>query len=457
MGRRADAPARAVRRARNWVRRAGYWRRWLALGVTIGLVAGLCAIAFSEALALATHVLTGMLGGYQAPAPAGDGGGQGTGHFRHAWAIPAIVGLGGLAAGMLNAWLAPPAPSRGIDACVEAAHTDPRKSRGRSTMAEFAASAITIGSGGSAGRGGPTAQLSAGFGSLLARALDLSAEDGKIAVCVGIGSGFGAIIGAPVGGAALAGEVIYRNDFEGRALFPGFIASATSYVIFGSVEGFTPLFGYAGADYRLEQPMELAWFAVLGVLAGLIGLIYSTTFHGVVAAVGRIPANRAVKPAIGGLLVGLLALGIPQVMGTGNGWIQDALDRPQLLRMPLWIILTVPLAKIAATALSVGTGGGGDLAGPGLVTGAFMGAAVWRVLEPVATDIPHNPAPFVIVGMMACLGSIARTPVAMMFMVAEMTGSTLILAPAIVTVGIAYFIVGCTGQTIYRSQVRTRR
>ena len=452
----ADARVRTVRSARNWVTRAGYWQQWLALGVTIGLAAGLCAVAFFEVLALTTHVLTGILGGYKAPAPASDGDGQGTGHFPHTWAIPVIACLGGLASGALITWLAPEATGRGIEATIEAAHNDPRKIRGRSMVAEFAASAITIGSGGSAGRGGAAAQLSAGFGSLLARTLDLTAEDGRTALCVGIGSGFGAIFGAPLGGAVLAAEIVYKDDFEARALFPGLIASVTSYTIFGVVEGFTPLFGDAGAGYRFGRPVELAWFAVVGVLGGLLGLIYGTTFQGVVAVAERIPGSRVVKPAVGGLLVGLLALVIPQVMGTGYGWIQNALDGAQLLRIPLWIILAMPLAKIAATALSVGTGGSGGLAGPGLVTGAFAGAAVWRVLELFASGVPHNPAPFVIIGMMSCFGSIARTPIAMMFIVAEMTGSTLILAPAMVAVGIAYLIVNSSGQTIYRSQVRAR-
>ena len=90
----ADARVRTVRSARNWVTGAGYWQQWLALGVTIGLAAGLCAVAFFEVLALTTHVLTGILGGYKAPAPASDGDGQGTGHFPHTWAIPVIVSSG---------------------------------------------------------------------------------------------------------------------------------------------------------------------------------------------------------------------------------------------------------------------------------------------------------------------------------------------------------------------------
>jgi H+/Cl- antiporter ClcA len=161
-----------------------------------------------------------------------------------------------------------------------------------------------------------------------------------------------------------------------------------------------------------------------------------------------------IRPAIGGLLVGLLALRLPQVMGTGSGWIQDALDRAQLMHMSLWIILALPLGKIVATALSIGTGGSGGLVGPGMVTGAFVGAATWRILGSLAAGVPHDPAPFVMVGMMSCIGSIARAPIAVMLMVAEMTGSGVILVPAMIAVGIAYCIVSRAGQTIFASQVR---
>ncbi len=87
-------------------------------------------------------------------------------------------------------------------------------------------------------------QISAGFGSLLARILDLEPADGRIAVATGIGSGIGAIFGAPLGGAVLASEILYRDDFDPAALLPSFIASVVSFVVFGAVEGFSPLFGY---------------------------------------------------------------------------------------------------------------------------------------------------------------------------------------------------------------------
>jgi CIC family chloride channel protein len=451
-----QAARSAGARLGGWVRRRSYLHKWLVLGTGIGVIAGLGALVFYLALRGATHLFLGVLGGYTVPSPAGEGGGAGSGHFTRPWAIPLVVCLGGLASGALVGWLAPEAEGHGTDAAIDAVHRNPRMIRARAVVVKLIASAITIGSGGSGGREGPTAQISAGFGSLLARLLDLSPEDGRIAVSVGIGSGIGAIFGAPLGGAVLAADIVYRDDFEVEALIPGLVASIIAYTVFGLIQGFSPLFGYAASGYRFHQPVQLAWFAVIGVLAGLVGLAYSTTFYRVVGLTGRVPFARWLKPAAGGLLVGLLGLALPEVLGTGYGWVQKSLDRPELLAIPLWVVLLLPLAKILATSLSIGSGGSGGIFGPGMVIGAFTGAAVWRLLEPVAPDVPHSPAPFVIVGMMACFGAIARAPLAVMLMVAEMTGSLTILTPAMVAVGLAYLIVRQTGQTIYRSQLRNR-
>jgi H+/Cl- antiporter ClcA len=440
----------------GWVRRRSYLPKWLVLGSAIGVIAGLGAVAFYWALREAGHLLLDDLGGYRPPTPAGEGSGAGSAGFSRWWAIPLTVAGGGLLSGVLVFRLAPEAEGHGTDAAIDAVHTNPRKIRARAVLVKLVSSAITIGSGGSGGREGPTAQISAGFGSLLARTLDLSPEDGRIAVSVGIGSGIGAIFGAPLGGAVLAADIVYQDDFESEALVPGLIASIIAYTVFGFTEGFTPLFGYAAPGYQFHQPVQLLWFAVIGVLAGLVGLAYNSIFYGTVRLAARLPGSRALKPAFGGLLVGLLGLAVPQALGTGYGWVQHALDRPQLLHVSLWIVLALPLAKIVATSLSIGTGGSGGIFGPGMVIGAFVGAAVWRLLEPFAPGIPHDPAPFVIVGMMACFGSIARAPLAMMLMVAEMTGTLTILAPAMVAVGLAYLIVRRAGRTIYVSQLRNR-
>ncbi|MFE7421404.1 chloride channel protein [Rhodococcus sp. NPDC057529] len=439
-----------------WIRTAGYTRKWLVLGVVIGVVAGLGAIVFYIALSEATQLLIVDIGGYHPPTAAGDGGAAGSREFTRPWAIPLVVCLGGLVSGLLVFTLAPEAEGHGTDAAIEAVHRDPRMIRVRVVLVKLVASAITIGSGGSGGREGPTAQISAGFGSLLARRLDLSPRDGRIAVAIGIGSGIGAIFGAPLGGAVLCCTIPYREDFDFEVLVPALVTSIVSYTVFGSVLGFGPLFGYAAQDYVFDTPAQLVWFALIGVLGGLIGLLYSGTFYTAVDLTHRLPGSRIVKPAVGGLLVGLMALVLPEVLGSGYGWIQQSMARVDLAAIPLWVVLLLPFAKILATSLSIGSGGSGGIFGPGMVIGAFTGAAVWRLLEPIAPGVPDNPAPFVIVGMMACFGSIARAPLAVMLMVAEMTGSIGVLVPGMIAVGLSYLIVRRSGKTIYRAQLENR-
>ena len=446
------------RRVGSWagshINRMSYLVRWLILASIIGAVAGVGAVVFYETLRLSTQFFLQILASYRVPTAFGEGNSLGSGtHYLRAWAIPLVVVAGALAAGFLVFTWAPEAEGHGTDAAIDAVHYNPRGIRVRAVVVKIVASALTIGSGGSGGREGPTAQISAGFGSLLARVLDLSPEDGRIAVSVGIGSGIGAIFSAPLGGAVLAADVVYREDFEYSALVPGLFASTVAYAIFGAVFGYHPLF--AAPSYRFDQPIQLLWFGVLGVLAGGIGLLYSKSFYGVVSLSRHLPFSRKLRPALGGLFVGLIALALPQVLGTGYGWIQESLSNG-LLHTPVWIVLALPLARIAATALSIGTGGSGGVFGPGMVIGAFTGLAVWRLFEPIAPGVGHDPAPFVVVGMMALFGGISRAPLAVMVMVAEMTGSLQIVAPAMVAVALSTFIVTRADDSIYRSQLRTR-
>ena len=452
---RTEIMLRSVRpRAAQWIASAPYGQKWLVLGSVIGVIAGLGAVVFYEALVISTHFFLGVLAGYQIPEPISEGAKFGSTHFARAWAIPLVACVGALAAGMLVYGIAPDAEGHGTDAAISAVHNNPRGIRMRTVAVKIVASALTIGSGGSGGREGPTGQISAGFGSFLARLLDLSPSDARIAVASGVGSGIGSIFGAPLGGTVLAAEIMYRDDFEIEALLPSFIASVAGYIVFGSIEGFGPLFGYAH-NFHLTSVSELVWFALIGVLGGLVGLLYSATFYGIVALFHRMPVPRWLRPAIGGLIVGLIALAIPEVLGTGYGWIQKGLG-PQLAHIPLWIVLVLPFARIVATGLSIGSGGSGGIFGPGMVIGAFIGAAVWRLFDPMFPSLGHSPAPFVIVGMMACFGGISRAPLAVMLMVAEMTGSLTLILPAMVAVGLATLIVHRTDDSIYRSQPKNR-
>jgi CIC family chloride channel protein len=441
-------------RASRWLRGASYLQKWLVLGALIGVMAGAGAIVFYETLLGATHLFLGVLAGYHVPTPVGEGGHPASTSFARPWALPLIVGLGALLGALLVFRFARDAEGHGTDAAISAVHHNPRGIRFRTVIVKIIASALTIGSGGSGGREGPTGQISAGFASLLARELDLTPADARTAVATGIGSGIGAIFGAPLGGAVLATEILYRDDFDVEALLPCFIASIVGYVIFGAAVGFTPLFGF-NAGYHFSDPSDLVWFALIGVLGGLTGLLYAKGFYGIAAAFDRVTLPPWAKPALGGVLVGSIAVAIPEVLGTGYGWIQQSLGH-QLLSLPLWIVLILPFARIVATGLSIGSGGSGGIFGPGMVIGAFIGAAVWRLFDPIVPSMGHSPTPYVIVGMMCCFGSISRAPLAVMLMVAEMTGSISILAPAMVAVGLAWFIVRRGDDTIYRSQLRRR-
>src|SRR5579883_2225471 len=141
--------------------------------------------------------------------------------------------------------------------------------------------------------------------------------------------------------------------------FPAFIASIVGYSIFGAWIGWTPIFTIAGS-LAFPSPPKLLYYVVIGLLCGLIGLLYARGFYGLTHCFHRLPLPRWLKPAIGGLLVGLIGLALPQALGMGYGWVQVSMG-PGLLSLPLWVILLLPFAKILTTGLSIGSGGSGGI------------------------------------------------------------------------------------------------
>jgi CIC family chloride channel protein len=234
--------------------------------------------------------------------------------------LPLVVAVGGLISGAIVFGLAPEAEGHGTDAAIDAIHHRGGRIRARIPPIKLIASAITIGSGGSGGREGPAAQISAGFGALLATWLRLSPQDRRIAVAAGMGAGIGAIFRAPLGGAVMAAEILYLHDLEVEAIIPGLIASIVGYTVFGAFFGFEPIFG-AQPDIALESPIQLPYYAALGIACGLVGIVYAKSFYGISNAFHRLRFPRWVKPAIGGLAVGFIGVALPQVLHTGYGWV----------------------------------------------------------------------------------------------------------------------------------------
>lgn len=430
-----------------------YLLKWLFISTAIGLVAGIGALIFFQAIRLSTNFFLGTLVGYLPPDPAGEGtmGVMSLWAAPRPWLVPIVTTVGGLLAGIIVFNLAPEAEGHGTDAAIAAFHQG-KPIRARIPLVKLVASAITIGSGGSGGREGPSAQISAGFGSLLGTFLHLDIQDRRIAIATGIGAGIGAIFRAPLGGAVLAAEILYKHDLEVEAIIPALIASVIGYSVFGAWSGWNPIFDTHGS-LAFTSPPQLLYYVVLGLLCGLIGWLYASGFYGIAHRFNRLPLPNWVKPGIGGLLVGLIGLALPQVLGMGYGWVQVSMGSG-LLALPLWVILLLPFAKILTTGLSIGSGGSGGIFGPGMVIGAMVGATVWRLSYHVLPGVPDTPAPFVIVGMMALFGGIAHAPLAVMLMVAEMTGNLSMLAPAMIAVGISSIVVG--NHSIYTSQVGSR-
>lgn len=426
--------------------------RWLLFGAVIGVVSGLGAIIFYWCLSHATRWLLVGIGGYQPPTTLGEGTGLGNGAFTRPWAIPLVVAGGALVAGILVARFAPEAEGHGTDSAIHAVHHDPTSLRGRVAVVKVIASSLVIGSGGSGGREGPTAQISATVISQLCRWLKLPRQDSRIAVSAAMGSGIGAIFRAPMGGALLGAELLYRDDMEADALVPSFVASIVAFAVFGSVYGFAPMFG-THSSIGFQHPVELLWYACVGVAAGIAGRAYAGIFYSGGARLKRLRVPDAVRPAIGGLCVGLLGLLVPAALGTGYGWIQLEMTSEWLLSTPMWFVLAVPLVKIVSTTLSIGSGGSGGVFGPGMVIGGCAGAAVWRLVHTLP-GVSASPVPYVVIGMIACFGSIAHAPIGVMLMVAEMTGNLTLLAPAMLAVAIASLIAG--EKSIYSSQLKDR-
>jgi chloride channel protein, CIC family len=425
--------------------------KWLILGTLIGIVAGLGAVLFSHAIRWATEFFLGYLVGYQPPMPIGEGSPT-IGAMTRPWLLPIVTMLGGLISGIIVFSLAPEAEGHGTDAAIDAIHHKNGRLRARIPPIKLFASAITIGSGGSGGREGPAAQISAGFGSLLGNWLKLDPRDRRIAVAAGMGAGIGAIFRAPLGGALMAAEILYIHDLEVEALIPGLISSIVGYSIFGAIEGWQPIFG-SQPGLAFQHPITLVYYAALGILCGAVGLLYAKSFYGTQHVFHHLHLPNWFKPALGGLLVGLIGLEVRGALHTGYGWVQIGMS-PEVLTLPLWIVLVLPFAKILATSLSIGSGGSGGIFGPGMVIGGMLGAAVWRLSYGHLPMMPASSAPFVIIGMMALFGGIAHAPLAVMLMVAEMTGNLSLLAPAMVAVAFSTALVGDV--TIYRSQLPDR-
>jgi CIC family chloride channel protein len=411
----------------------------------------LSAQAFVFLLKLSQTVFLNWLAGYRPPVLIPDGSISGLAMGAHGlWLIPLATTLGGLLAGVLVYSLAPEAEGHGTDAVVDAFHNLGGVIRARVPFVKLIASAITIGSGGSAGREGPTALISAGIGSVYAVKRHRSEDETRLLMLVGMAAGLAAIFRSPIGTAIFAVEVLYGEmEFETGALVFTMLGSIVAYAVNGFFVGFRPLFDVPS---KLAAPAiaDYGWYVVLGAACGVVATILPMVFYTVRDLFRLIPCPPHFKPAIGGLGVGLAALLLPQLLGGGYAWIQSAIDG----RMTGVLLLFLCFGKILTFALTIGSGGSGGVFAPSLFTGAMLGG----FLSPI---FHQPPAAFVVVGMAAVFGGAARVPIATLLMVTEMTGGYHLLIPAALAVMLSSWVQNLLSaslkyQSLYEAQVPSR-
>lgn len=404
--------------------------RLLAEAAVLGVVGALAAQLFTLTLRLCEQVFLVWLAGYHPPGLPEEGGILRQSVGPHGlWLIPVATTLGGLLSGLLVYNFAPETEGHGTDTVVKAYHRAGGFIRARVAPLKLVASALTIGSGGSAGREGPTALIGAGVGSIYATLGHRKDEERNLLVLMGMAAGLSAIFRSPIGAAFFAIEVLYGNmEFEAGALLYTMLAGVVAYAVNGLFVGWKPLFYFPIGQTHLNAP-DYLWFGVLGAASGVMGVLLPVIFYRLRDAFRALPIPPALNPALGGLGVGLLALWFPQVLGGGYGWIQEAINGQ--LAVKLLVILLV--LKMLAFALTVSSGGSGGVFAPTLFVGAMLGGLL--------ASLVHLPsAMLVVVGMLAVFGAAARVPIAALVMVTEMTGGYQLLPAAAFAVLVSYLI-----------------
>jgi CIC family chloride channel protein len=427
--------------------------RLMLLSVLVGVVAGFGALAFNFVLNGASDLFMVRGVGYELPQPGAEGVTRMPAEPAHRWLLFVVPAVGGLLSGLLVYSLAPEAEGHGTDAMIDAFHRKRGVIRKRIPFIKTLASALTIGSGGSAGREGPIAQIGAGFGSALATWLKASDRERRTLLLAGAGAGIGAVFRAPLGGALFAVEVLYRDmEFEGAALAPCFVASIVSYSIYCGLSGSWGAIFSLPYHLAFNRPLELPLYVALGIVCALMGMLYVKVFYGVRNHVFRkLRLPNHVKPALGGLAVGAIGFFLPQVLGMGYGWVQLAMDG----YLPLKIIVAIAFVKILATSLTISSGGSGGVFAPSMVIGGMVGAAVGTVLHGWLPQVVAQPAAFALVGMAGFFAGVAKTPVSSLIMVSEMTTGYGLLAPLMLTTTVGYLLVP-RRLSIYENQVESR-
>ena len=331
--------------------------------------------------------------------------------------------LGGLMVGAIVAFFAPEVRGSGIPEVMESVARRGGAIRVRVVLTKAVAAALTIASGGSAGREGPVVHVGAAISSFVGQVLQVSAKRLRTFVACGAAAAIAATFNAPIAGALFAVEVVL-GDLGVANLSPIVISSVIATVISRHYLGDFPAFHVP--DYHLVDPRELLLYVGLGVVSAVLAVVFIRVLFGVGAFFDRLAVPAWLRPAVGGLCVGLIALGFPHVYGVGYETINSTLWSG---RDDLAFLGGLVLAKLLATSLTLGSGGSGGVFAPSLFLGAVVGAAWGQLANLLFPAWTASPGAYALVGMGAMVAATTHAPITAILIIFELTNDYRIIPP----------------------------
>lgn len=379
---------------------------FLILTIVIGVVAGLAAVLFTLAIEWTSRRLFGL-----APSP-----------LRLALAPPLVS----LVTGVLLYKFFPGVRGSGVPQTEAAYHLANGVIEPGVPFGKFLTGVLCIGSGHSMGREGPSVQIGAGLASIAGRWMRLPPNRVRDLVPVGAAGALAAAFNTPLAAVLFALEEII-GDMNAALLGSTVVASVAAVIVERSILGNEPLFHVP--VYRLVHPAELIAYAALGVIGGLVSLLFCKGLLTIRALFLRLPRwSRIVQPAIGGAMIGAVLLYAPAVMGVGYDYVDQALNGGLVLKT----MALLCFVKLAATIVSYASGNAGGIFAPSLYIGAMAGGAVGMLVHRVAPFPTADPGAYALVGMGTLFAGIIRAPMTSVLMIFEITQDYQILVPLMV-------------------------
>ncbi len=394
---------------------------FLALTLIVGVLAGLTAVLFTLAIEAVTHLFFGL-----------------TPSRTRLLVVPPLVSV---VTGILLTRYFPEARGSGVPQTKAAFHLRQGFISAREPVGKFLTSVLCIGSGHSIGREGPSVQIGAGLASVIGRWIRLSPKRVQSLVPVGAVAALAAAFNTPVAAVVFALEEII-SDMNAAVLGSTVVASVSSVIAARAILGNEPLFHVP--TYQLVHPAELLAYAALVVAGGLLSLLFCKGLLAARSLFLRMPRRtRALQPAIGGLIIGLVLLVVPQVMGVGYEYVDQALNGSLVLQT----LLVLCIVKLAATIVSYASGNAGGIFAPSLYIGAMAGGAVGLIVNEFAPFPTGNPGAYALVGMGALFAGIIRAPMTSVLMIFELTQDYQIFVPLMVANLLSFMISRYPGDT----------